>query len=870
MRSLFNAVVASIILVSVLLFAPCEAFAQSALRPAHHLAPVPYFPEALLNAPPDSARPAAAATPAAVSEDETETAGSPPVTAAGSWTNVNANNLPNASLANPLLLTDGTVIFANADTPVWYKLTPDINGSYVNGTWSQIASLPVIGSTQYAPQYFASAVLPDGKVIIMGGEYNNGNSPVWTNLGALYDPQADSWTPVAPPSPSDPNEAWYQIGDAASVVLPDGTFMLSACCADPTANALFNESNLSWTNIGGPTAGQDYQDEQGYELLPNDNVLTVDVWTNYPKGGATNAEQYVSSSQSWISAGNTTDSLVDPAACGNWEIGPAVTRQNGSLVAFGGNTGCQSPPQKDKTSIYHVAQNNWTAGPNIPSICGTDGATPCDLADAPAASLPTGSILFAASSGYGNTPTHFFEFTAANTIIQVPDELENAASSGAYYYNFLVLPTGQILSTDFSNIAEVYNPVGSPNASWAPTIGTVPSTLAIGQTYQLGGSQLSGLTQGAYYGDDVQGATNYPLVRITNNATGHVFYARTFGDSNMSIAPGSNAVTNFTLAAATESGLSSLQVVANGIASKKVAVTVGNKIPTTTQLAASNTSPPFGSTISITATVLGGTGTSKKPIPGPTGSILFKTASGTLGSATLSGGSAQLITSGLTIGKHTVTAVYSGDSSYDTSQTSIVITVVAATTTTSMSSSANPSAAGQSVTFTAQVDPQYTGTPSGTVTFKGGSGSPTYGTATLSNGIATLTISNLAIGNHAIQAYYNGSSTFQNSVSSGFNQTVDQANTSVTLTSSPNPATVNQSVTFTATVSAQTPSTGTPTGTVQFKNGSTVRGTATLSNGVATLTTSFATSGSRSFTAVYVGNSAYSSSTSAPDIQGVN
>ena len=49
-----------------------------------------------------------------------------------------------------------------------------LTGNYANGTWSQLASLPVINGTQYAPLYFASAVLPDGRVLIMGGEFNGG------------------------------------------------------------------------------------------------------------------------------------------------------------------------------------------------------------------------------------------------------------------------------------------------------------------------------------------------------------------------------------------------------------------------------------------------------------------------------------------------------------------------------------------------------------------------------------------------------------------------------------------------------------------------------------------------------------------------
>jgi Abnormal spindle-like microcephaly-assoc'd, ASPM-SPD-2-Hydin len=546
--------------------------------------------------------------------------------ASGTW-QVAVNPFPPGGAANPLLLTDGTVIVAEGDSPYWYKLTPDINGSYVNGTWTQIASLPVIGGTQYAPLYHASAVLPDGRAIIMGGEYNGSGAEVWTNLGAIYDPVANTWTAVSAPS----GTGWSGIGDAESTILADGTFMLAACCANPDVDALFDATSLTWTSTGAPNAGQSYQDEQGYELLPSGDVLTIDIWTNYPKGGATNAEIYSPSSGTWSSAGNTPFSLVDPAACGNWEIGPAVLRPDGTVVAFGGNTGCTAPTA-DPTAIYDSSANSWSSGPYVPAISGKS----FDLADAPAALLPDGNILFAASPGYGGSPTHFFEFSTTNTIARVSDTLDYASSSGAYYYNFLVLPNGQIMSTDFSSLPEFYTPLGSPNSSWAPVISTVPSSLAAGSTYSISGTQFNGLSQGAYYGDDVQGATNYPLVRITNTSTSHVFYARTTNPSNSSVAPGNSVSANFTVPASIETGASSLVVVANGIASEAVSVTVGASAGTTVTLTPASLvlgSVAVNTTSTAKAVTLKNTGTATLDITSivPSGSSSFAISANTCG-----------------------------------------------------------------------------------------------------------------------------------------------------------------------------------------------------------------------------------------------
>jgi hypothetical protein len=156
--------------------------------------------------------------------------------AGGTWQTVKP--APSFGLCNPLLMTDGTVIVHNCYTPDWYKLTPDINGNYTTGTWSQIASMPVVNGTQYAPQYNASAVLPGGRVIVIGGEYNGGQGAVWTNLGAEYLPVANGWVPIS--APDGGTGGWASIGDSESTVLADGTFLLGACCGYPDVDALFD------------------------------------------------------------------------------------------------------------------------------------------------------------------------------------------------------------------------------------------------------------------------------------------------------------------------------------------------------------------------------------------------------------------------------------------------------------------------------------------------------------------------------------------------------------------------------------------------------------------------------------------------------
>jgi hypothetical protein len=175
--------------------------------------------------------------------------------------------------------------------------------------------------------------------------------------------------------------------------------------------------------------------------------------------------------------------------------------------------------------------------------------------------------------------------------------------------------------------------------------------------------------------------------------------------------------------------------------------------------------------------------------------------------------------------------------------------------------SANPSSYGQSVTFTTTVAASVpgAGSPTGTVTLT--SGSTTLGSGTLSNGSVIVTTSSLPTGSDTVSVAYSGSSNFQPHTVS-VSQTVNKAGSTTSLGSSVNPSSDGQSVTFTATVASAT--SGTPTGTVTFLDGTTSIGGSTLnSSGVATLTTSALALGTHSITAAYGGNTNFNSSTSS-------
>jgi hypothetical protein len=471
-------------------------------------------------------------------------------------------------LSNPVLLTDGTVMAHISCTGFWHRLTPDIHGSYANGTWKLAAEMPA----GYAPRFFASGVLPDGRMIVEGGEYNGQNcDDVETTKGAIYDPKSDQWTSVAPPA------GWTTVGDAESMVLPNGTFLLSDCCG--TALATLDPATLTWASVSA-TGKADSNNEENWTLLPNGDVLTVDAYTAGPNGGhvacGKGAEVYALASGTWQSAGSTINQLSGCAGTiKDFEAPTQILQPNGNVLVFGATAASTNQPVW--TGIYKTSTGTWTSRVKMPQI----GGQYYTMADAPAAALGNGQAVIAASPGVWSTnqsawypsPTHFFTFNGTS-FKQIGDVADSAKLS-SFEMNFLVLPSGEILGveTDFTN-SNILPAVCCAASGWAPKIDTMSSTtLAAGGTYSLKGKQLSGRSQGTAYGDDCQADTNFPLVRITNSATSDVAYARTFGFSR-SVAPGFVSSTRFTLPSGIETGASSLVVVVNGIASAPIAVMV--------------------------------------------------------------------------------------------------------------------------------------------------------------------------------------------------------------------------------------------------------------------------------------------------------
>ena len=268
-----------------------------------------------------------------------------------------------------------------------------------------------------------------------------------------------------------------------------------------------------------------------------------------------------------------------------------------------------------------------------------------------------------------------------------------------------------------------------------------------------------------------------------------------------------------------------------------------NKITTTTVLISSLNPATIGQPVRLAATVTGG---------GPTGTVTFTdtTLGVTLGTGTLSGGSAALTASGLAVGGHQITVSYGGDvNNLPSASAALTQTVSPIGTTVALASSVNPSVSGQSVTVTATVIGAV-GLPTGTVTFTV-DGTAQGPTAITGNGTASYSASSLAVGAHRITAAYSGDTSFASSASAMLTQTVSPAGTTTTLASSVNPSASGQSVTLTATVTGGQ----TLTGTVQFRvDGISVGSPVSLSGGAASYSCAGLSVGTHTVTATYSGD----------------
>jgi hypothetical protein len=509
----------------------------------------------------------------------------------GSWNTFNAPS--GVSADTMLLLTDGSVFVHDANRPSlsntygganWYRLTPDNHGDYRNGTWS--SALPMSGQRKY----FATGVLKDGRVFVVGGEYSDvlgdtDKSSDNDTRGEIFDPVSGAWSAMNKPASVN-----FILGDCVSIVLEDGRVLFGAVSSSATTGsrtAIWDPVTDSWVEAGtkfGTVANtkKGNANEESWCLMPNGNVVTVQI----PSGTATqNAEMYIPANDEWVSAGVTASTLPVGAIGGTTlnEIGGAVTLMNGKAFFVGGSghTGLYT------SGATTTAKGAWTAGPDLPADAANANA-PAGLQtslDGSVVVLPNGHVLITSgpvdpAGQFFSGPVTICDYDPVANTLSTPATQPTSPPGHTWQCAFMVLPNGHVLMTGEQNTINEYVPDAAeltPQAAWRPVLTAAPSALIAGHAYQIAGRQLNGLTHANGYGDDRQNATNYPMARLTNSA-GDVRYLRTRDFSTLGIATGSATVTAVVeVPSNIPPGSWNLEVVANGIASPGTPVGVGTR-----------------------------------------------------------------------------------------------------------------------------------------------------------------------------------------------------------------------------------------------------------------------------------------------------
>jgi autotransporter-associated beta strand protein len=410
----------------------------------------------------------------------------------GTWLPL-TNSAPNA-IGTMLLLPNGTVMAQEGGSSAWDQLTPDSTGSYINGTWSSLAAM------SENRLYYASVVMPDGRVFVLGGEYSGPSSAQnLTNTGEIYNPTLNTWKSIS-------NFPQSHFGDDPGEMLSNGQILLGYLSGPQTYR--YDPSSDTYIPTAGSKLRNDPTDEESWVKLADGSLLSYDIFASAGSTPGT-AQRYIPSQDQWVDAsGSGVPVVLTNSTSFGDELGPAILLPDGRAIFIGANS---------NTAIYTPATSttpeNWSAGPTTPNGMGAD--------DAPGALLPNGDLLYCADTPLFNGPTDIFDFNYTNnTITQVstPTALTNQLGGSAYTDRMLVLPNGQMLFSTGSSQLWIYTPTGSAPVSSQPTISGITNIGSNGQNFTLAGTQITGMSEGGTYGDDVQMASNYPIVALQNGS----------------------------------------------------------------------------------------------------------------------------------------------------------------------------------------------------------------------------------------------------------------------------------------------------------------------------------------------------------------
>jgi probable HAF family extracellular repeat protein len=490
------------------------------------------------------------------------------------------------------------------------------------------------------------------------------------------------------------------------------------------------------------------------------------------------------------SSGSTTTTLAassNPAALGQSVTFTATVTGNsptGTVQFLDGATSLGSPGALT-AGVASLATSTLAVGPHsITAVYSGDasnpGSTSAALSEiisdsasttvlaASVNSVTAGRPVTFTATVTGNSPTGTVQFLNGVDSIGAPASL----AGGVAVFTSSTLPVG----TD--SITAVYSGDAKNNTSTSPALSENVS-LAPSSTAVISSADHATLGQSVTFTAVVSGDAPTGGVQFLDAATplgSPVLLAGNLATlSTSSLTGGTHSITAVFKGDAFNAGS----------ISPALSETISLNIPTTTTLVASVDPVTVGSPVSFTATVKGSS---------PSGSIQFLDGAAPVGSpVTLTAGSAALLTSALSVGTHSVTAVYSGDTANAPSTSPVLSEVVSPNaTSTTITSSGNPSPAGQFITFTATVAGK---NPTGSVFFLDGSTplvnpfvlgngqtstappslAPNSRSILLSNGQASITLSSLSVGTHSITSVYLGDSNNGSSTSAVLSQVIQSA-----------------------------------------------------------------------------------------------
>jgi len=291
-----------------------------------------------------------------------------------------------AAATTCVLLTDGSVMCQEDTNPCcsgvtatnWWRLTPDAFGNYESGTWSQLQSAP----SGFGPLYYCSAVLPDGRVAVIGGEDNFTTANAELTLGYVFDPTANGGAGQWSAPISLGSTGWTRIGDSICAVQPDKTLILGDNVNGQIAKLDLGTLTLSLVNSPKlESTKADNNAEEGWTLLPDGTILTVDSSTQ----GDTNSEIYDPVAQTWSTAGSTGVSLPSNGGLKfGVDIGPQMLRPDGTVVVNG--KPCRVVTRKDGPNTGASNSTTITTGQG-----GVSGSTTISPGGGNSSSVTVGS-----------------------------------------------------------------------------------------------------------------------------------------------------------------------------------------------------------------------------------------------------------------------------------------------------------------------------------------------------------------------------------------------------------------------------------------------------------------------------------------------